>query len=119
MGFAEHYGFRNSYGKAFQPFDIKNNKPYDFIEAPLNFMDGTFHKYMKIPANKIGNIIIDFFENNPINCDFSLLWHNTYFTNYKYNTFIKEYKKVLAYIYEKKISYLTPNELIEQNKLEW
>lgn len=119
LGFAEHYGFRNSYGKAFQPFDLKNNKPYDFVEAPLNFMDGTFHKYMKIPANKIGSIIIDFFENNPNNCDFSLLWHNTYFTNYKYNSFIEEYKKVLAYIYENKIGYLTPYELIKQNSLAW
>jgi hypothetical protein len=119
LGFAEHYGFRNSYGKAFQPFDIKNNKPYDFVEAPLNFMDGTFHKYMKISTNKISNIIINFFENNPSNCDFSLLWHNTYFTNYKYNSFIQEYKKVLAYIYENKIGYLTPNELIKQSKLEW
>jgi hypothetical protein len=63
LGFAEHYGFRNSYGKAFQPFDISSNKPFDFVEAPLNFMDTTFHQYIKMPSSKIGDIIIEFYEN--------------------------------------------------------
>jgi len=119
LGFAEHFGFRNSYGKAFQPFDIDKDEPYNFIEAPLNFMDGTFRKYMKIPTNAIANIIINFYEKNPTNCDFSLLWHNTYFSNYKYNSFLGEYKKILGYIYENKIECVTPNELIKENKIEW
>ena len=119
LGFAEKYGFRNSYGKAFQPFNIDQNKPYDFIEAPLNFMDGTFHKYMKIPTNEIGNKIIGFYEMNSENCDFSLLWHNNYFTNYKYNSFIDEYKKILSFIYESKIECVSPKDLIEKNSLEW
>jgi hypothetical protein len=119
LGFAEHYGFRNSYGKAFQPFDISTNKPYDFVEAPLHFMDGTFHKYMKYPTQKIGNTIIDFFEKNEKNCDLSLLWHNTYFTNYKYNSFIDEYKKVMSFIYDNKIECVTPKTLIEENRIKW
>ena len=119
LGFAEKCGFRNSYGKAFQPFNIKKNKPYDFIEAPLNFMDRTFHKYMKIPTDQIGKTIIEIVEKNPKNCDFSLLWHNTYFTDYKYNTFIEEYKKIISFIYEAKIKCVTPDQLIKSNILEW
>ncbi len=119
LGFAEHYGFRNSYGKAFQPFDISSNKPFDFVEAPLNFMDTTFHQYIKMPSSKIGDIIIEFYEKNNKNCDFSLLWHNTYFTDYKYNSYLAEYKKILGYIYENKIEVLSPNQLIEENKLQW
>tara|TARA_S200002703_G_scaffold3018_5_gene4478 strand:+ start:2102 stop:3382 length:1281 start_codon:yes stop_codon:yes gene_type:complete len=119
LGFAEHYGFRNSYGKAFQPFDISTNKPYDFIEAPLHFMDVTFHKYVKYPTQKIGDTIIDFYSKNNKNCDFSLLWHNTYYTNYKYNSFIDEYKKVLSFIYESKIECVSPKNLVQENKLEW
>lgn len=119
LGFAEHYGFRNSYGKAFQPFDVRNEKPYDFIEAPLNFMDGTFHKYMKLPRNKVAEIIIDQYENNKYNCNFSLLWHNTYFSDYKYNSFLDEYKKVLGFIYENGIQCVTPKELIKNNALTW
>ena len=119
LGFAEHYGFRNSYGKAFQPFDVDNNKPFDFVEAPLHFMDGTFNRYMGLPVKDVGNTIINFYEKNSENCDFSLLWHNTYFTDYKYNSFLEEYKKVLSFIYESKIKCLTPKDLIKENKLIW
>jgi hypothetical protein len=119
LGFAEHYGFRNSYGKAFQPFDFRNGKPHSFVEAPLNFMDGTFHKYMNTPRNEVAGIIIDMYKRNATNCNFSLLWHNTYFTNYKYNSFINEYKKVMGFIYENKIQCVTPDELINENILAW
>lgn len=119
LGYAEHFGFRNSYGSAFQPFNIEENKPYDFIEAPLNFMDGTFNRYMKIPTNKLADIIIEFYEKNPYYCNFSLLWHNTYFTDYKYNSFIDEYKKIIAFIFENKIESITPKELIKENKILW
>lgn len=119
LGFAEHYGFRNSYGKAFQPYDVFNDQPYNFIEAPLHFMDTTFHQYLKTPKSKIGGIVIDFYEKNNQNCDFSLLWHNTYFTDYKYNSYLSEYKKILGYIYENKIEVLSPNQIIEENKLQW
>jgi hypothetical protein len=119
LGFAEHYGFRNSYGKAFQPFDFRNNKLHDFIEAPLNFMDGTFHKYMNLPRNEIARTIIDIYEKNTSNCNFSLLWHNTFFTNYKYHSFIDEYKKIMGFIYENKIQCVTPEELINDNIITW
>ena len=119
LGFVERYGYRNSYGMAFQPYNIEENQLYNFVEAPLNFMDGTFHKYMKIKTGEIGDIIIEFFEQNQYESIFSMLWHNTYFTDYKYNSFLKEYKKVIAYIYENKIDSLTPGEIVKQNKLQW
>jgi hypothetical protein len=119
LGFAERYGFRNSYGKAFQPFDCDNNVPFDFVEAPLHFMDTTFNKYMKIPTSDISKIIIDFFEKNSTNCDFSLLWHNTYFTNYKYNSYLPQYKNILKYMYDNKVACVSPKELITENKLVW
>jgi len=119
LGFAEHYGFRNSYGKAFQPFDFHHEKPYTFVEAPLNFMDATFHKYMNIPRNETAKIIIEFYERNKFNCNFSLLWHNTYYTNYKYHSYLNEYKKIMEYIYESKIQSVTPQELINENMLTW
>lgn len=119
LGFSEHFGFRNSYGKAFQAYDIINDKPFNFVEAPLHFMDTTFHLYLKTPKLKIGETVIDFYEKNKNNCDFSLLWHNTYFTEYKYGSYLTEYKKILAYIYENKVEVISPNKLIEENKLIW
>ncbi|MFN2394833.1 MAG: hypothetical protein ABR597_04005 [Bacteroidales bacterium] len=119
LGFAEHYGFRNSYGSAFQPFDIKNKRPFDFVETPLTFMDTTFHHYMKMEKGKIADLIINFYEANPHNCLFSLLWHNTYFTDYKYSGYLAEYKKILSFIYENKIKSLSPAEIIAEARLSW
>ena len=119
LGFAESYGFRNSYGKAFQPFNIKENKPFDFIELPLNVMDTTLHKYMKIPTEKVANTIINFFEKNKYNCDLTLLWHNTYITNYKYHGFLEQYKKVLLYHYENNIESINPKQIIDINQMKW
>ena len=119
LGFAEHYGFRNSFGRVYQPFNQKENKPYLFVEAPLHFMDGTFHKYMQIPKVKVADVIIDFYEKNAKNCHLSLLWHNTYFTDFKYGGFLDEYKKLMAYIYESGIESKMPKDLIAVGKLEW
>jgi hypothetical protein len=119
LGFAERYGFRNSYGQSFQPFNFEKNQPFDFIETPLTFMDTTFYKYMKQPANNIGNSIIDFYERNSYNCHHSLLWHNTSFTNYKYGSLLKEYKKIIGYLYETKIAAITPDEIIDKYTLGW
>ncbi len=119
LGFAERYGFRNSYGRSFQPFNFENNRPYDFIETPLTFMDTTLYRYMKQSADKIGDIIINFFEKNKYNCHHSLLWHNTGFTNYKYGFLLKEYKKVMGYLYETKIAAITPDGIINKCRLDW
>lgn len=119
LGFAERYGFRNSYGKSFQPFDCEKNKPFNFIETPLTLMDTTFHRYMKLPTNKIGDIIINFYEKNKYNCHHSLLWHNTSFTDYKYGPLLREYKKVAKYLYENKIKLATPEMIIDECRLNW
>lgn len=117
LGFAERYGFRNSFGMPYQPYNLRENKPFDFVEAPMNFMDGTFHKYMKLPCNSVADRIISFYESNNNNCIFSICWHNNYFTNYKYKGFPEQYKKILAYIYESKIVCYTPDEIIEKVKI--
>ena len=119
LGYAERYGFRNSYGKSFQPFDLENNQPFNFIETPLTLMDTTFHRYMKLPVDKIGESIINFYEKNKYNCHHSLLWHNNSFTDYKYGSLLKEYKKVMGYLYDNKINTVTPEMIINECSLNW
>jgi hypothetical protein len=114
LGFAERFGFRNNYGLPFKPYDLKNKRSYSFIEVPLNAMDSTFSRYMKIPAVNTATEIINFFEKNKFNCILSLLWHNTYFSNYKYRGYLQEYKKVLGYLYESKIDHVTPPAIIKE-----
>jgi len=119
LGFAEQFGFRNSYGNAFQPFNLEEKKPYNFVEAPLTFMDGTFEKYMKFPTDKIASTVIDFYERNNTNCMLSLLWHNTHFSDYRYGDYWKAYKKIIAYLFETKIPVLSPDQIIKENTLSW
>jgi hypothetical protein len=119
MGFAETPGFRNSFGSAFQPFDWGNDQPFGFVICPLVFMDATFHSYLKTPRHMVADSIINLVEKNPENCNFGLLWHNTFFTDFKYHSFLKEYKKIVSYIYESGIKCLLPGEIVEQNRLPW
>jgi hypothetical protein len=114
LGFAERYGFRNSYGLPFKPFNISTQSPYHFVEVPLNIMDGTLSRYMKIPLNETSSIMIDFIEKNSLNEVISIVWHNTYFTDYKYSGYLQEYKKVLLYLNESGIKFITPKEIINE-----
>ncbi len=114
LGFAERYGFRNNYGLPFKPYDLKSKKTFNFVEVPLNIMDVTLHKYMKIPLNETSNRIIDFIEKNRTNSILSILWHNPYFTDYKHSGYLQEYKKILLYLNETGIESITPNEIIKE-----
>ena len=64
LGFAETPGFRNSYGQPFLPYNLSEDRPYRFVEVPLNIMDGTFQRYMKVPVKETATRVIDFFEKN-------------------------------------------------------
>jgi hypothetical protein len=109
-------GFRNSYGLPFQPYHFKEKKAYNFIEIPLHMMDRTLEQYMKIPVGQTADRIISFFEKNNKNCVLSILWHNTFFTNYLYRGYLDEYKKLLAYFYESKYECLTPKKIVQRWK---
>jgi hypothetical protein len=114
LGFAEHYGFRNGYGYPFHPYNISKNDKYSFLEVPLNIMDGTFQRYMKVPIEKTADTIIDFLETNNQNALLSILWHNTFFSNYKYKGYLKEYKKILKYLYDSKFHNINQSEIIRE-----
>ncbi len=113
LGFAEQYGFRNSYGQAFQPFNLEKQKAYNLVEIPLHIMDRTFY-YMQTPTEKISGKVIDFFETNKFNCTLSLLWHNNFFNSIKYGGYLQEYKKIIAYLYENNFKSLAQRDIIDK-----
>lgn len=114
VGFAEEIGFRNSYGLPFNPFDLKNKKPFSFVEVPLHIMDRTFFQYKKVNTEQAGKEIFDFFEKNKENCVLSVLWHNNFFTNYKFKGYLDLYKKILAYIKENNFTTISQEEIIKK-----
>lgn len=113
LGFAEHFGFRNNYGYPFSPYNPITRSHYSFLEVPLNVMDGTFQRYMRIPVNKTAETVIEFLEKNSRDCLLSILWHNTFFTDYKYKGYKEEYIKILQYLYEKKFTNINQTQIIE------
>ncbi len=117
LGFAEQFGFRNAYSLPFSPYNFETGKAFGFLEVPLTIMDGTFQRYQKVPVNKTAEQIIDFFESNKQNALVSILWHNTFFTNYKYKGYLQEYKKLLGYLYESKFPCMTQTDIL--NHYSW
>lgn len=79
LGFAEHIGFRNSYGRPFRPYHLEENRPFNFYEIPLHIMDTTLIHYMRMDKNKIIPRILHFIEKNSTRSVITLLLHNTYF----------------------------------------
>jgi hypothetical protein len=114
LGFAEEPGFRNSYGLPYNPYNFKKRKPFTFVEAPLHIMDRTYFQYKKFSPAEAEKDIIGFFERNKYNCVISILWHNNFFTNYKFKGYLPLYKAILTYIYENKFKTISSQEIIRK-----
>jgi hypothetical protein len=113
LGFAEEMGFRNSYGLPYKPYNFETQKAYQFVECPLHIMDTTLHGYQKVSADEAFRKITAFMESNSNDAVFSVLWHNNYFTDYKYGDYFKLYKKLLQYFVDSKYECITQSQMIE------
>ena len=96
--FAEHIGFRNSCCTPFLLYDFSEDEPTSVLEIPLNLMDGTLSgkKYMNLTPDtsiEVVNCLID--EIRKFNGVFTILWHNTYYSDYKYGGWRIIIKKIL------------------------
>lgn len=114
LGFAEEIGFRNSYGLPFNPYNFKIRKPFSFVEVPLHVMDRTYFQYKKYSVIEAEKDIFDFFERNKENCVLAILWHNNFFTNYKFKGYLRLYKKILSYIKDNNFSTITQQEIVKK-----
>jgi hypothetical protein len=97
MGFAEHYGFRNGICFPFYLYDIRKDKPSGILEIPLILMDGTLQnsKYMNLGKEEINERIDKLIrEIKKINGLFTVLWHNTHYSDYKY----RGWKNIIEHI---------------------
>ncbi len=116
LGFAEQFGFRNSYGLPFSPYDFDQKKAMNLVVTPLNIMDGTMELYMKMPQSKIAQTIIDFLNNNRKDAIVSILWHNREFSPFRFEAYLGIYKQVLAYLHEAKMKTVTASEIVADFK---
>ena len=100
MGFPESIGFRNSYGFPIRPFNLKDSRPYTFVEVPLTIMDTTLKFYQKNNSRQAEIIILDFLNKNKENAVITILWHNNYFFDYADKGWLTCYKNILRYLIE-------------------
>lgn len=117
LGFAEQFGFRNSYGLPFSPYDFEKKRAMNLVVTPLNIMDGTMSYYMKMPESEVAQNIILFLEGNRKDCILSLLWHNREFSPFRFEAYLGIYKQVLTYLYETKMPTMTASEIVEMFKV--
>jgi hypothetical protein len=85
MAYAEHSGFRAGTCSPFPVFDVIERMKLTIVEKPLTIMECTFldEKYMDLGYS---NQTLDYMLGlrslvKKYNGEFTLLWHNSYFTN--------------------------------------
>ncbi|QNP52117.1 hypothetical protein H9L05_19885 [Hymenobacter qilianensis] len=82
LGFAEHFGFRNSYCLPFYPFDFEHGKAFEFLEIPLHVMDATLHhpNYLQLAPHEILPALTPMFQEvERFGGVCTVLWHNENF----------------------------------------
>jgi hypothetical protein len=113
LGFAEHIGFRNSYGLPFVPYDMENDRSYTFLEIPLHVMDVTLSQYLRLQPSAAIEKVESFIKNNSQNCILSFLWHNNVMNSYENKASQATYEKLLTYLSSKKIPDFTAESLLK------
>ncbi len=128
LGFAEHYGFRNSYCLPFQLFDFNSfgsqpslipfflplglpptfisspAKPvqgHSFLEIPLNVMDATLHhpNYLQLAPDEILPTLTPMFrEIERFGGVCTLLWHNDHFDPANTTTGPRQFAELMHYL---------------------
>ena len=114
LGFAEMYGFRNNYGLPFKPFNMDKKDAFGFVECPLHIMDTTFFNYLEYDADKFLQKTMDFVEKNNQGNVLSILFHNNYISEYKYNKYFAAFKKLLIYFYESNYESINQIDIIKE-----
>ena len=113
LGFSEDFGFRNSYGLPFMPFNLKENRVFDLIEAPMNIMDGNFF-YQGKTVSEAEKALIDWLDKNKENAMITLNFHNNFFDNMLYKGYDKLYSTILRYFKEENFRCMTQKDLISE-----
>lgn len=93
LGFAEHIGFRNSYGRPFRPFNLQKNRPFHFYEIPLHIMDTTLTHYMNMKQTDAIHRIRNFIHDHHFNSVIGILLHNSHL-DFRSSSLIGKWEKL-------------------------
>ena len=114
LGFAEHIGFRNGICHPFFLYDHEKGQATDVLEIPLMVMDTTFMNpnYMDLNMEEIpGKVDEIMAEIKKFRGVLSVLWHNNYFSQYKYAGWRELYELILQKCIAANGEFLTAKEI--------
>ncbi len=117
LGFAEHFGFRNSYCQPFYPFDFTHAVTVDFLEIPLNVMDATLHHphYLQLaPAEILPALAPVFAEIKRFGGVASVLWHNENFDPANVRNGPQQFHEIMAHLQAQGVAFSTGREIWEE-----
>jgi hypothetical protein len=115
LGYAETPGFRAGLARPFYVFDFQHSQQYPLVEIPLVIMDGTLRDYQRMAPYDAWFQIESLLETVKAHRGIvSILWHNTFFTDYKYTGFFDLYEQVLRWVSAAGGRFLTGQEAVNR-----
>jgi hypothetical protein len=98
LGFVEQKGFRNGIANPFYLYCFEKRRAYKVLQIPLYFMDGTLTNHQHDFSFRAKKNVIQDVEKlvRTFNCSFSVLFHNSVFTETTYRGFEEMYLKLIA-----------------------
>ncbi|GAA3931512.1 DUF7033 domain-containing protein [Hymenobacter algoricola] len=114
LGFAEHFGFRNSYCHPFHPFDFTQNRVTDFLEIPLNVMDATLYhpNYLQLTPTEILPALTPMFgEIERFGGVCTVLWHNENFDPANLHNGPQQFHVLMDYLRSRKTAFVNGRDI--------
>jgi peptidoglycan/xylan/chitin deacetylase (PgdA/CDA1 family) len=117
LGFAEYFGFRNSYCLPFFPFDFARGQAQRFLEIPLNVMDVTLHhpNYLQLrPADILPALRPMLQEIERFGGVATVLWHNDHFDPANETTGPQQFAEIMSYLQQRSACFLTGSQIVAE-----
>ncbi|NQV53851.1 MAG: hypothetical protein HQ500_11750 [Flavobacteriales bacterium] len=114
LGFAEEFGLRNNYALPYQPYDLNHGQASSVLYVPLMIMDTTNWTYKQHSIEEFRIKALSLIEEHEQNAVISILWHNKYFTDMKFEGYLQVYRSILDLCRERGIAGVSQQELLNQ-----
>ncbi|GAB3237172.1 polysaccharide deacetylase family protein [Hymenobacter seoulensis] len=115
LGFAEHFGFRNSYCLPFHPFNFAAAEAYVFLEIPLNVMDATLHhpRYLQLQPEEILPALTPMLQEvERFGGVCTVLWHNENFDPANETTGPRQFAEIMEYLRSRAVAFVNGHDIV-------
>jgi peptidoglycan/xylan/chitin deacetylase (PgdA/CDA1 family) len=114
LGFAEEFGLRNNYALPIRPFDINRGEQCRALHVPLMVMDTSNWTYRKQDLSGLQTTLVELLDKHKEDAIISVLWHNKYFTNMKFDGYLEVYRAMLDFCRNNDIRPINQEEIFQQ-----